>query len=602
MSTGSIGKDFSTLRKRLLSSERGTIRKEFFSLRVALGFPNSYEVGMANLGFQTIYRLLNQMEGVVCERFFVKLLDDRFDPAKGGTHRDVKTLESNLNIRNFDIIAFSISFELDYLNVLKLLKISGIPLKSFERSAGEPLIIAGGVAITLNPETMAPFFDCLLIGEGEEVLPDFIRTYLQSANQRISKEERLFNLSKIKGVYVPQFYDIIYDQEGKIEKREIKKGVFELIEKRKTDVSKTETFSLISSPYIHFKNSLLVEVGRGCARGCLFCAAGYIYRPSRFYDKDSILRQVERHIGENRHVGLVGSLISDHPDLGQICLNLHQKGFEIGVSSFRVDKISSNLMEILIKSGLRTLTIAPEVGSEKMWKVINKNISEKDILMSAQIAAEASIDNLKLYFMIGLPFEEKEDIEGIIDLIHQIHKIYIKASNSTLTSDLTKGVNLMVHTKGGPSRKRTIILSINPFVPKPHTPFQWSAMNPEKELKAKMKRIETKVKNLKGVNLEKKSIRQAILQGILSVGNRRVGEGLFYHIQESLTFPQAWRKAGVDVNSIIFKEKDLDSLLPWDIIDSGINKEFLKKQFDKAKEIANAYTKKSNLPFTSSDE
>jgi len=585
-------KDFSTLRKKLLSSERGTIRKESFSLRVALGFPNSYEVGMSNLGFQTIYRLLNQMEGVVCERFFAKLLDDRFDTAKGETHRDVKTLESNLNLRNFDIIAFSISFELDYLNVLKLLQISGIPLKSSQRSAGEPLIIAGGVAITLNPETMAPFFDCLLIGEAEDALPDFIRTYLQSANQRISKEERLFNLSKIEGVYVPQFYDITYDEKGKIKNKEIRKGVPELIEKRKADVNKIETFSLISSPHIHFKNSLLIEVGRGCARGCLFCAAGYIYRPPRFHDKDSILRQVERHIGENRHVGLVGSLISDHPDLGQICLNLHQKGFEIGVSSFRVDKISSNLMEILINSGLKTLTVAPEVGSEKMWKVINKNISREDILKSARIAAEAFIDNLKLYFMIGLPFEEKEDIEEIIDLIQQIHKIYIKASSSNPTGD---------HTKGGSSHKRTIILSINPFVPKPHTPFQWSAMNSEKELKAKMKRIETKVKNLKGVHLEKKSIRQAILQGILSVGNRRVGEGLFYHIQESLTLPQAWRKAGVDVDSIIFKEKDFSSPLPWDIVDSGIDKSFLIKEFEKAKEIANAYTEKPKLPFALSD-
>jgi len=587
-------KDFSTPRKKLLSSERGTIRKEFFSLRVALGFPNSYEVGMANLGFQTIYRLLNQMEGVVCERFFAKYFDQTFDPAFGGTHRDVKTLESNLNLRSFDIIAFSISFELDYLNVLKLLQISGISLKSSQRSAGEPLIIAGGVAITLNPETMAPFFDCLLIGEAEETLPDFIRTYLQSANQRISKEEKLFNLSKIKGVYVPQFYDIIYDQDGKIKNKEIRKGIPELIERRKADVSKIETFSPISSPYIHFKSSLLVEVGRGCARGCLFCAAGYIYRPLRFHDKDSILSQVERYIGENRHVGLVGSLISDHPDLGQICLNLHQKGLEIGVSSFRVDKISSNLMEILIKSGLRTLTIAPEVGSEKMWKVINKNISREDVLKSARIAAEAFIDNLKLYFMIGLPFEEKEDIEGIIDLIQQIHKIYIKASNSDRSGDLTKG---------GSSHKRTIILSINPFVSKPHTPFQWSAMNSEKELKAKMKRIETKVKNLKGVHLEKKSIRQAILQGILSVGNRKVGEGLFYHIQENLTLRQAWRKAGIDVDSIIFKEKDFSSPLPWDIVDSGIDKSFLIKEFEKAKGIANAYTKNPNfLSFRQTDK
>jgi radical SAM superfamily enzyme YgiQ (UPF0313 family) len=581
MYTKSTRKDFSKPRKKLLSSERGTIRKKSFALRVALGFPNSYEVGMSNLGYQTVYRLLNQIEGVVCERFFAKLFDEMLDFS---TPRSVKTLESDLNIRSFDIVAFSVPFELDYLNVLKLLRVSSIPLLSSQRGPSEPLIIAGGVAITLNPETIAPFFDCLLIGEAEEVLPDFMRAYSQSAKNRISKEERLLNLSKIKGVYVPQFYDIIYDQEGKIKKREIKKGVFGRVERRKAEVSKIETFSSISSPYMHFKDSFLVEVGRGCARGCLFCAAGYIYRPCRFHDKDSILSQVERHKGDVRHVGLVGSLISDHPSLEDICSTLHQRGLEIGVSSFRVDKISSSLLKILVQSGLKTLTIAPEVGSEKMWKVINKNISREDVLKSTRIAAEACIDNLKLYFMIGLPFEQEEDVEGIVNLIQQMYEIYMSAGSC-----------------GKDSRKRKIILSINPFVPKPHTPFQWAAMNREKELKSKMKKIETKVKNLKGIHVEKKSIRQAILQGILSLGNRRVGEGLFYHIHENLNFSQAWRKAGVDVDSIIFKERDFDSPLPWDIIDSGTSKEFLKKEFEKAKEISNAYAKKSKLPFASSE-
>jgi radical SAM superfamily enzyme YgiQ (UPF0313 family) len=571
-------KDLSNLRRKLLSSERGTIRKKSFSLGVALGFPNSYQVGMANLGYQTIYRFLNQMEGVACERFFAKLSDEELDFS---THPGVRTLESNRKLKSFDIIAFSVPFELDYINILRMLRISNISLKSSQRSAGDPLIIAGGVAITLNPETMAPFFDCVLIGEAEESLPDLVRTYVQSARRKISREETLLNLSKIRGAYVPQFYDIVYDRGGEIKKRKAKEGIFKRIERRKADVCKIETFSPISSPYIHFKNSLLVEVGRGCARGCLFCAAGYICRPCRFHDKNSILTQVDKHRGEVQHVGLVGSLISDHPDLENICSDLYQRGIEIGASSFRVDKISSHLLKLLVGSGLKTLTVAPEVGSEKMWKVIKKNISAEDVFKSARMAAEAGIYNLKLYFIIGLPFEENQDIDGIVDLVRQIHQIYVEPSKHKRKH--------FDSVKGGTHRNRRLILSVNPFVPKPHTPFQWCAMNTQKELKSRMTSIETRVKNLKGVRFEKKSIRGAILQGILSVGSRRAGEALFYHVQENLTLSQAWRKAGVDVNSLIFKEKSFGSSLPWDFIDSGTDKTFLKRELERAKEISRAY-------------
>jgi radical SAM superfamily enzyme YgiQ (UPF0313 family) len=558
--------DFAKVRKKLLSAESGRITKKSSIIKIALGFPNTYQIGMSNLGFQTIYRLLNETEQVSCERFFL------FDfPLQKGT----KTFESDRNIKDFDLIAFSIPFELDYPNVLRLLKLSRIPLLAADRKSVTPLIIGGGVAPTLNPEVPAPFFDCIFIGEAEGTIEEFVDQYLSLRSQGLEKEEMLLELTKIKGLYVPRFYEASYDENGMVKKISARPRVPPRVQRSSASLEGVETFSPLASPLAHFKNTLLVEVGRGCARGCRFCAAGHIYLPCRFYTRDSILSQVEKHAGESRHVGLIGSLISDHPKLEEVCESLYQQGYEIGTSSLRADKVGSNLLRILVDSGMKTLTVAPEVGTERMWKVINKNIDREAVLKSAKLASDSLIPNLKLYFIIGLPFEKEEDIRGIVDLIRQVHQVFIKESKPIKS--------------GKRIRLRKLRISVNPFIPKPHTPFQWCAMDRQEELKRKLNIIAEGVRDLEGVHFERKSVRQAILQGILSQGNRKVGEGLFYWINNDLNLRQAWKKAGVDLDLIVFKLKSLDSFLPWDLIDSGVSKRHLREEYQKAESIANEW-------------
>ena len=558
-------RDFIKERGKLLATEIGAIAKRPSALRVALGFPNTYELGMSNLGFQTIYRLLNSMDQVACERFF--LFD--FPPYRGAT-----TLESNRNIKDFDLIAFSIPFELDYPNVLKLLKSSGIPLLSSQRKDTAPLIIGGGVAPTLNPEVLAPFFDCLFIGEAEQTLDEFMELYLALHRRRAPTEKMLLELSGIEGVYVPRFYEFGYHPDGTVSEMTVKKGTPEKVVSRPMDLKNLETFSPITSPHAHFKSSFLVEVGRGCARGCRFCAAGYAYLPCRFHVGESVLSQVEKHAGTSRHVGLIGSLISDHPELENICEALNSEGFEIGTSSLRVDMISPQLLKILVDSGMRTLTVAPEVGTERMWGVINKKIDREAVLKSAELASEAGVPTLKLYFIIGLPFEREEDIEGIVNLVREVHGIFIRKYKP----DKLRGRRRRV--------LRSLRISVNPFIPKPHTPFQWCGMDEEKVLKRKLAKIRDGTKGLRGVRIEKKSTRQAILQGLFSLGNRDVGMGLFYAAQENLNYRQAWKKAGVEPELIIYQPRRLDSVLPWSIVDLGISKSRLVREWKEAQRSA----------------
>jgi len=562
-------REFDRIRKRILSQEKGTITKSSYQLRVALGFPNKYEVGIANLGFQTIYRILNQVDDVSCERLF--LFD--YKPQD-----KVRTLESGDPLNFFQIISFSVPFELDYLNVLKILKQAKIPLLSIERDESHPFLLAGGVAVTLNPEPMAPFFDAIFIGEAEEGIVEVAEVFKKG----YTKKRTLQELAKVKGLYVPEFYEPIYDEKGFLKEYNIEQGFPSKIENRKADLEKIETYSSIVTPLSHFKDMFIVETERGCAWKCRFCAAGHLYKPFRPHKKEKIISEIEKYAGDSKSIGLLGSMVSDLPFLEELCCDLYQRGYQIGVSSLRVDKVTPGLLDILIKSGLKTLTLAPEAGTERMWKIIDKRIDREDVLCAARLAKEKNLEKLKLYFIIGLPFESKEDIEGIIDLVKQIHKIFVGEAlvasrenvGATFPSTLLRTVSL-------PNRMvaRKIILSINPFVPKPFTPFQWEPMDSEKSLREKLKIISEGVRSLKGIKFEKKSIKEAILQGVLSQGNRKVGMGLYYHIKENLPLAQAFKKAEVDTEFLAFKEKPKDYLFPWGIVEAEIRKESLFREY-----------------------
>jgi len=564
-------REFDKIRKEILSREKGTIIKSSYQLRVALGFPNKYEVGIANLGFQSIYRILNQIGGVSCERFFLSsgsVLGFDYKPQD-----KVRTLESGDPLNFFQVISFSVPFELDYLNILKILKQAKIPLLKKERDESHPLLLAGGVAVTLNPEVMAPFFDVIFIGEAEEGIVEVAEIFKKGYHRK----KLLSELTKVKGVYVPEFYEPVYDEKGFLKEYKIERGFPSKIERRKANLEMIETYSSIVTPLSHFKNMFIVETERGCAWKCRFCAVGQVYKPFRFHKKEKIISEIEKYCGETKSVGLLGSMVSDLPFLEELCSELYQKGYEIGISSLRVDKITPNLLDILIKSGLKTLTLAPEAGTERMWKIIDKRIERKDVLNAVRLVKEKNLEKLKLYFIIGLPFEKSEDIEGIVDLIKEIHKIFVGTTVSLPNRGATRPSTSL--------RIKEIILSINPFVPKPFTPFQWAPMDSEKSLREKLKMIADGIRSLKGIKFEKKSIKEAILQGILSQGNRKVGMGIYYHIKENLPLSQAFRKAEVDVEFFAFKEKAKDYLFPWEIMEMGVEKESLFREYQKGKGV-----------------
>jgi radical SAM superfamily enzyme YgiQ (UPF0313 family) len=546
----------------VLSREIGYVQKPHGNrLRIALAFPNTYFVGMSNLGFQTIYRLFNDQPDIVCERFFLPPREELQSMLASGAK--IVTLESQTPVREFDIVAFSVSFEWDYTNVLTLLRLAGIPVRAEERDTRYPLIVIGGAVTFVNPEPLAAFADVIAAGEGESLVPDLVAAVDGSS----SRSELLANLTTRRGYYVPSFYDVEYAADNSVARFVPREGTGAPATVRKAAVKTTDALdppsTSIFTPDTEFGSRFLVEVVRGCANLCRFCWAGYNYLPVRAFPTDRILDLAQRARAVSSRAGLVSIALCDHPDIEHILRSLKDMGYSISPASLRLDDLTPTIVSLLKESGERTLTIAPETGSDRLRRVINKTVTNDEILDRAELIFATGIENLKLYFMIGLPSETDEDLVAIRDLTLQLRDIMLRHARAR-------------------GRIGRIVASVNPLIPKPGTTYQWMPMTATDEIERKMKRLRTLVNGIDNVYFTIKSERHSYYQALLSLGDRRVAPAIEAAERNGGQWRRAVADAGVDGDFYIFRDRSADAVMPWDIIDGCMKDAFFRGELEKS--------------------
>jgi radical SAM superfamily enzyme YgiQ (UPF0313 family) len=550
--------------KQLLADERGTLYKPHGDgLKFVLAFPNTYRLGMSNLGYQLVYRLLNERADTVCERTFLP------DPADEEEHRRTHTplfsWESQRPVGEFDVIGFSVSFELDYLNVLKMLDLSGLPLLAEERDESYPLVIMGGPAPWVNPEAVAPFVDAFVIGEAEGLTDHLIpvlQEYLDAGPER-NKQALLRRLAQVQGVYVPSLYDVRYQDDGTIAEivpqEEAPLPVRRWVAR---DLQKYNTSAQIITPNTEFSGMMLAETARGCGQGCRFCFAGYAYRPVRYTPPDQLDREfAERQAEEPEplRVGLVGSSLTDHKQLVQITHNLASKASGVSLASLRADNLSEEVGCAIGAAGQKTVTLAPETGSERLRYIARKHLTNEDVETAARRCAENGVERIKLYYILGLPCETEADALAIADLSAAV----VRAGNF-----------------------RKVTLTLHPFVPKPHTAYQWAGSMPPSEVEKRLKAVGKAVRKANPrLEFTVDSVRGSMVQAVLSMADRRVANALLEAHRNGGNWKAAFRDAGIDPEWYACRPRTYEEVLPWEHIHLGVKKDYLWREWQRALEL-----------------
>lgn len=571
---------------RYLGNEYNAVYKDpkKVDIRFAMCFPDVYEIGMSYLGIQIIYDMLNQREDTYCERLYSPWMD--LDAIMRERHIPLFALESQDAVKDFDFLAMTLQYEMCYTNVLQILDLSQIPLKSKDRTLEHPFVIGGGPC-AYNPEPLAEFFDIFYIGEGETVYNELMDCYKIWKKKGGTRKDFLVEAAKIPGLYVPSLYAVTYHEDGTIQSFEpLEPGIPTKIKKQVvTDLSHTYYPSKPVVPFIKVtQDRVVLEIQRGCIRGCRFCQAGAVYRPNRERDLEFLKKYAHDMLTSTGHeeISLSSLSSSDYSQLEELTTYLIQefgvkKRVNISLPSLRIDAFSLDVMSQVQDVKKSSLTFAPEAGSQRMRDVINKGLTEEDIFSGAMEAFNGGWNRVKLYFMLGLPGETYEDIEGIAKLSNDIAALYY-----TIPKDKRPGARV------------DVVSSTSFFVPKPFTPFQWVAQNTTEQFKDKQHFLSRKMKE----QLNRKSMRYnwhdfdlTALEGFLARGDRKVGEVIYKAYKKGCMFDswseyfyydrwlEAMDECGIDASFYTGRTREYDEILPWDFIDAGVTKEFLWREY-----------------------